>query len=413
MNTAIFTICSNNYLASAKVLFDSARAFHPEASFFLVLADAVLPELDYPADVTILPAEALGIPDFRSVAFRYGIMEFNTAVKPFAFLNLFAKGYDKVIYFDPDIEIFSPLDSVAAALARGASFVLTPHLTEPAENDAPRTDIHVMQTGVFNLGFLACSRQFETDKILRWWARRLRYECVNDQSSGLFVDQKFMDLVPALTDHSVVLRDTTLNVAYWNLAQRSLEQGPQGWTVDGRPLGFFHFSGFDPSRPRELSHRSNVPDRYISPDLINLLALYADKLRAAGQEAASTLPYGYAKFTSGAPIPDTVRWMFRCRHITWAGDPFENYEAYLDSPCSGASRDSAAHMVTNLMKHVYDTSPSLQSRFDLREAGSVAAYAEWFTDHAHELGIDQMLVEPIRHRAQGTAVRVSSQARSG
>ena len=58
-------------------------------------------------------------------------MEFNTAIKPYLMLRLFERGYDKVIFFDPDIEIYRRLDDILALLEGGTSFVLTPHFCEP------------------------------------------------------------------------------------------------------------------------------------------------------------------------------------------------------------------------------------------------------------------------------------------
>ena len=45
---------------------------------------------------------------------------------------------------------------------------------------------------------------------------------------GLFVDQRWVDLVPALFDDYVVMKRAGLNVAYWNLHERSIElDGPR------------------------------------------------------------------------------------------------------------------------------------------------------------------------------------------
>src|SRR4051794_10486058 len=252
---AIFTICSNNYLPFAQVLFESVQRFHPEADLFLCLADRLLetPGL-IDCDWTVVEAHRLSIPDFPNFAFRYDIMEFNTALKPFMFLHLVEeRGYSRILYFDPDIELFAPLTSVFATLRDGASFLFTPHLCSPCQDPIEPNDITIMRAGSFNLGFLGVSHTTETIPILHWWSRRLRFQCVNDQAAGLFVDQRFMDLVPGFADHVAISHDTTLNVAYWNLAQRQLAQTTNGWTVDGAPLKFFHFSGFNPRQPDRLS----------------------------------------------------------------------------------------------------------------------------------------------------------------
>ena len=75
--------------------------------------------------------------------------------------------------------------------------MLTPHVCAPAEGSAFPDDIGIMQAGVFNLGFLGVGATPETERLLRWWSRRLEHQCLNDQPGGIFVDQKFMDLLPA------------------------------------------------------------------------------------------------------------------------------------------------------------------------------------------------------------------------
>src|SRR6516162_1804409 len=92
--TAIFTICANNYVSMASILLNSAKEFHPDATTYLCLADALLPDIDfYPKGSVVAPIEDLDIPDFRSFVFRYDIMEVNTAVKPFMIQYPFRLGH--------------------------------------------------------------------------------------------------------------------------------------------------------------------------------------------------------------------------------------------------------------------------------------------------------------------------------
>ena len=77
-------------------------------------------------------------------------MEFNTGVKPFMMKGLIEQyNFEQVVYLDPDIELFAPLESVFSALNNGSDFVITPHITKPSEEDAYPGDI-----GVCNWGFI-------------------------------------------------------------------------------------------------------------------------------------------------------------------------------------------------------------------------------------------------------------------
>ena len=386
--TAIFTVCSNNYIPQAEVFFDSVRASHPTADLYLGLADELAIDAPVPRGVTVIPADQLDIPDFRVLAFRYDIMEFNTAIKPYLFLRLFERGYDRVVYFDPDIMVFRHLDIVFDALDRGASFVLTPHLCSPPYAGAPRDELDVMRTGTYNLGFMACGQRPETEPTLRWWARKLRYQCFDDQPAGLFVDQKFMDLLPGFTDHAKVLRDSSLNVAYWNIAQRAVGRDGAGWTIDGRPLGFFHFSGFDPAQPARLSkHVKGTP---MPEPLQSLLDHYATLRNAAAGRTAR--PYAYGRFMSGTPIPPAARRMFRETHRAWPDDPFATYEAFCRKPSPDATLGGAGEVVTNLMRYIHSRSPELRGKFDLGNRFHVSAFRLWFEQDARESGVSEKLV---------------------
>jgi hypothetical protein len=388
--TVIFTVCSNNYLSQAEVLFATARVHHPEAALVLGLADLRDPALRYPEGVEVLEAAGLGIPDFQSFAFSYDVIEFNTAVKPFLMLRLFERGHRNVLYFDPDIALYRRLDDLVALLEGGASFVLTPHFCDPPGPDASRTEQHVMQTGVYNLGFLAASQRPETEPLLRWWAGRLLHECLNEQEHGFFVDQKYMDLLPGLAAEVQVSRDTAFNVAYWNLDRRSVAAGPDGgWLIDGRPLGFFHFSGFAPERPQEVS--KYTPKPAATGALKALLADYAARRLSTATAVGTPRPYAYRSFASGVAIPAMARHMFREKHLTWSGDPFTVYDRYCRLPHPACRIGAGGEIVTNLMHHHHSRNAALRFAFDLTNPFEVTAYTRFFARTAETNRVDPSL----------------------
>jgi glycosyltransferase involved in cell wall biosynthesis len=391
---AIFTICSNNYIPSARTFFDSVRQHHPEADSYICLVDRTIdmPELyDFPC--SIIEVENLAIPEFFGFAFRYDIMELNTAVKPYMFRHLLEElEYDVVLYFDPDIEIFRRLDGVLRDLRRDASFVLTPHLCAPSECEDGPNDITMMRAGVYNLGFLGVARCEVSNSIINWWIRRVRFQCINSQDDGLFVDQKFMDLVPGFTPRAHVSHDSTLNVAYWNLRQRRLAETADSWTVDGGNLTFFHYSGFDPREPGRLSKHD--PGFQMSEPLCRLTAEYSARLLRNGYGSVPGATYAYGRFASGTLIHPLVRRMFREWHRFWPDNPFETYEAFLDEPWPGAAWEPA-RIGTNFMKFLYDRVPSLNARLDLSYKPHVRELVDWFVrDAPAELMLDLRLVEP-------------------
>jgi hypothetical protein len=164
---------------------------------------------------------------------------------------------------------------------------------------------------VYNLGFIGVSAPARP--CLDWWAERLRRDCIMAPEDGLFVDQRFIDFLPAFFTPYIV-RDPSYNVAYWNLHERGVTWTGTRYEVANQPLRFFHFSGFNPLTPDVLSkHQGAVPRIVLGehPDLARLCAEYAEHLCAAGYREAATVPYGFANTANGMPLDRRMRRLYR------------------------------------------------------------------------------------------------------
>ena len=111
----VFTISSINYLASAKSLAKSVIHHNPDFKFVYILADKLnnrLP-IDYFNGFEYLEVEELEIENLEELIDNYNIIEFNTAIKPFA-VKFLAKKFNcnKIVYIDPDIILFNDLKEV-------------------------------------------------------------------------------------------------------------------------------------------------------------------------------------------------------------------------------------------------------------------------------------------------------------
>src|SRR4051794_18517158 len=272
------SVIACNYVPFARVLATSLTANHPSCR----LAVLVIDDLDHRFDAASEPFDVLHLEDvltdtreLHRLALLYDVTELATAVKPLLLRHLLDAGHDRVLYLDPDICVYAPLDHLGA-LAAEHSIVLTPHTTEPMRRDGLRpSESDILASGVFNLGFLAVGTG--SDAFLDWWWQRLRRDCVIDHQRMLFTDQRWIDFVPGYFRHHVVT-DPTCNVAYWNVDQRPLVWSGERYELDGRPLRFFHFSGFSPARPYLLSrHQGDAPRVLLSerPDVAALCSDYA------------------------------------------------------------------------------------------------------------------------------------------
>lgn len=305
------TIVARNYLPYARVLAESLTAMHPECRVTVLVVDGQGDPSDRSRFRTLQLDDIMPDADERSrQTFMYDVTELSTAVKPLLLRYLLAEGAPSVLYFDPDIEIFGPVDHLWS-LAERHHVVLTPHVLTPIPDDGHEvSDLAVLRAGVFNLGFIGVGDG--SDDFLEWWTGRLRRHCLSDPCVGMFVDQRWLDYVAAVFPH-VVERDEGLNVAYWNLHERRVVQTETGFTVNDTPLRFYHFSGFDPDVPYLLSrHQGSNPRALLSeqPAVQELCRRYAARLRAKGYGAVP-VPYAFSALPDGTHIDFVMRRLYR------------------------------------------------------------------------------------------------------
>lgn len=312
--TVAFTSAALNYLPKVRKLCSSIKRFHPEFEVVLALADERSDVVDFssePIDRVFALAE-LDIPDRRRWTYFHTIVELATAIKPFALVELLAReDVERVIYFDPDMVLFSRLDDMLGRLD-GASVVLTPHLTTPeVELEAIRdNEIAALKHGVYNLGFLGVRDTAEGRRFAGWWAERIYHFCVADIANGLFTDQRWIDLAPAFFEGVDILKSPRFNVATWNLTQRRLAGSlAAGFTVDGEPLGFYHFTGFDSGAHRAMAHKNAAGNDAVQA----LVDWYASEARFDADEPVSRLPWAFGSYSDGTAIPLEHRRVYRSR----------------------------------------------------------------------------------------------------
>jgi len=325
------TIISPNYLAFARTLADSYLAQHPEQSFYvLIVADLsdATPFAEYSFKPVML--DELGIPNLRDVAMRYDILELNTNVKPTFLKHLLSKyGLDEVVYLDPDICVYAPLDPVFGPLEAGASAVLTPHITTPVFDGKSPSEQKLLYDGTYNLGFIAVGNSEESKLLLDWWERRCLDLGYSEGRSGLFVDQRWMNLAPGLFASVAIQRDAGCNMAYWNLHERALDgktvKSPNGDV----PLRFFHFSGIVVNDAEMLSKHTDRFTLASRPDLQALFAEYKSAVLANKSAAAEALPYGFDRLSDGTTVTRLARRIYAEHHAQFGeADPFEASETF-------------------------------------------------------------------------------------
>lgn len=309
---AACTVVSKNHLAYARVVCESFQRHHAGARFFVLLADRNQGEFSTGGETfELIELETLPVPDLPRFCFQYDILELNCAAKPYLLRHVLQQpGVSTVLYLDSDTFVHRELTE-ALELLEQHSIVLTPHLVAAVDDDGRKPgERHILESGIYNAGFVGVRNDANTEGFLEWWSRRVFDKCIAATQQGLFVDQRWLDLVPGLFEGVHILRNTAYNVGHWGLTHRRLERHEDGIRVNGVPLALFHFSGLDVERPEIISKHQ---DRFSLDDVPVLKPLFEDyvaRVMTAGYAECQRWPYAYERFDNGTPIPHDARRLY-------------------------------------------------------------------------------------------------------
>ncbi len=317
MSIHCYTSFSFSYLSRARVWAASLRRQHPDWVIWAVVTDKEPDGFTFDLSAEefdhVLWADQMFGEETDAWLFGHDIVEACTAVKGRALEILLSEpGVEQVYYFDPDIALFGSMGAMVDTLRQdGASIILTPHQTTPDVDGHAIKDNEItsLDYGVFNLGFLAVANTPEARRFARWWSERLHDWCHDRLDIGVFVDQKWCNLVPCFFDEVIIDRDPGYNVASWNLSQRKISITTGGdIEVNGKPLRFFHFTKMGPV--------GDVMTQKYAGDNVEVYEIWAWYKREVAKFETPSIPNGwwyYGTFDDGTPIPKSAREFYRGR----------------------------------------------------------------------------------------------------
>lgn len=313
---AIFTIVAKNYIGLAKVLENSIKQHNQEVDFYIYVADEFDPHTELDSNVLVAKHTLLLSEDnWVNMTFKYDLTEFCTSIKPLCFLDLFSKGYDKVMYFDPDIYVFNSLSEIISRLDNH-SVLLTPHINNiHLDKRHDHKETVVLYQGIYNLGFCGIAANETTIKMLNWWARNLKDYCFSDKASGTFTDQKWMDFIPGfnIKPSVLVLDSLGTNMAPWNFFEREIVNVNGVFYVKNRneqtdqkdKLIFIHFAGYDYKQfVNGIIKRKRITNLRTYEDLNEVLEIYREAFvnNIAVFNSYIDLSYSYNTYDNGENI---------------------------------------------------------------------------------------------------------------
>ncbi|HJQ37745.1 MAG TPA: hypothetical protein VKB93_11460, partial [Thermoanaerobaculia bacterium] len=364
------SVCSINHAPFTRALVESIRRHHPSAPVVVAVVDA--PSRDAVAidgAIVLTGREVFGS-DFEYPSLKFNAAELCCAAKPQLIDYLLRHSpAQRFVYIDSDIYVFAPLRAMIARLD-DADFVVTPHTLAPFPTpekfwETPSLG-ELAHAGVFNAGMFGMRRGEAPEKFIATWKGLVVGPGAFMKSQGGQAEQNAFNWVTCFTESVAVLHDTAYNVAYWNLHDRSLRyEGGGRWTVDGEPLVAFHFSGFSPSRPWQLSNHDTRYGLYILPSVARLRDFYLEQLETHDRGELRT-PYRFDTFPSGVRINSFMREAFREHEIflradisPWTPEGEAYYGRALLSPAP-----YTGSLAPILLQTIYDLRPDLRALGD-------------------------------------------------
>ncbi len=212
----VCTIITANYLPLAKVLHASLQRQNPGTSLQVLVVDDhnfvsvdtfVIHSIDSLADSAY----------FTGIQKKYGHTNtdyFRWALKPVFIGYLLEKGFDKVLFADPDLYFVGDFEFLFIELDK-SNILLTPHWAniDPSENEDSL--LAVLKGGLYNAGFIGANKNGAG--AMAWWAGLCHYKTEDLKDLGLFVDQKYLDILPVQFDKVQVIKHRGCNLASWNI----------------------------------------------------------------------------------------------------------------------------------------------------------------------------------------------------
>lgn len=325
-NKCAFTICATNYIGLAQVLEKSIFDYYEDLDFYIVVADEPRDTIKESFVNNILIAKQILSYNYTEqkwyeMAFKYDLTEFCTSIKPACIKYFFKFGYEKCLYFDPDIFAFSSIEKLYCIL-EDYDAILTPHITQiETDSTGNVSEQQLIRTGTFNLGFIGLKKTPKTLQFLSWWSKRLEDFCFRIRTENLFTDQKWIDLMPGFFGSELFISlDKGMNMAPWNFHERRVVNNGgclkvmNRLTEDGNKdnLMFVHYSGYNYSALLNGEiEQNNISEMPIYDDLKVIFNVYSNALSNNTFAKFITEKYSYGYYSNGDVINNSLRKLYR------------------------------------------------------------------------------------------------------
>lgn len=368
------TIVMRRQLAYARVLVDSFQQNHPGCGFSILVLDRT----DNTEDSERNGVELLGLTDIdlpegeaQRLPMIYDPAELAEAVKPFLLKHSAAVGADIAVFFAPEIKVFAPLANLAERARQQPVHFSEDAAIMGAPASSGRTpDLIAVRA--------------EDDGFLSEWIRHLDYASPTNDDEGPAT--AWFKATASFNDS--VLNGSACNVGYWNTAGRQFAWTGTHYEIDGKPLRFFNFKGYEPHKPHLLSrHQGDEPAILLSehPAVARLCDEYRDQLLAAGYVKPEIDTSPFERLPSGLKIDLLMTRIYREAleqfRAGTAPEPVSPFgptgeQGFLD--WLNERLNKFGPLVTRYMLAAYQERPDLHNAFPDPTGVDAAGFHDWF-----------------------------------
>jgi len=285
----IVTVATYRWLPRALVMAESALKYNANCDIIILIPDMShkkIEDIIYPvsSSVQIIGFDDIENPIFKNLRVYFNIFELCCAAKSFLIEHsIFTKGYSKVVYLDADIICYNSLNEIWLILEQN-DVLVTPHVNSPLPLDANLPDDReLINLGFINGGFCAVAKTYGARKCLDWLIEKVTHFGFYAPHINLNADQTWMSCLPwFFPDSTTIIRNSGMNVAYWNLHERHLFKKNREYFCDDENLVFFHFSGYNEKNPDRLTmHTNRTFDINTEKIVLELIEDYKNQLAKA------------------------------------------------------------------------------------------------------------------------------------
>jgi len=267
----IATIISPDFLPFAQCLYDAIQKHDPGTELHVLVTG---PLTSNENRLHFYQVNELDVSPVKELIKKYeGYNDhLRWSLKPVFLLHLLKK-FERIVYLDSDIHVFSSLSFLFDQLKKH-SILLTPHYAciDPFQQEE-KFRMNFL-AGLYNAGFVAVSNEARAS--LEWWAKACLYRTEIDMANGFYVDQRYLDMIPVIDEKAGIVRHQGCNIGSWNMESfRRIPQADGSVRInDQYAIVFIHFNH------ETIRHILNGDDGALKPYLM----AYEKAFAATGHE---------------------------------------------------------------------------------------------------------------------------------